>query len=68
MDDVGTAGACLGLSSKLMEVTALNSSTVKITYGGGDEADSTPRQVDVYINCNDSASVLDFVTLCQQYH
>jgi hypothetical protein len=58
MEDTGPQGACLGKS--LMSVTPLDPVSVKISYGGGDTADSIPRQVDIYINCEPEASVLTF--------
>jgi len=60
MQDTGPAGACLGSSFNILSLVAMNSSSVKITYGAGDVVDTTPRQVDVYINCDNSASILDF--------
>jgi len=60
MQDTGPAGACLGVTSKLLGIRSLSSTNVIVTYGGGDPVDTTPRQVDIYIDCDPNASVLDF--------
>jgi len=61
-----TEGACLGLSSQLLGVSVINAITVKISYGGGDDVIGTPRQVDIYIVCDPSASeTLSFIKFIQ---
>jgi len=57
----GLMGACLGLSSQLMSVTAISNIGVKITYGSGDKAMGTERRVDVVILCDPKAELLTFV-------
>jgi len=61
-EDTGPAGACLGLGSKFISASAMSSSSVKITYGGGDVVTpgNTPRQVDIVINCEQGGSTLGF--------
>jgi hypothetical protein len=68
MQDTGPAGACIGLTSKLLGVVPINVPRgVKITYGGGDVVDTTPRQVDVYIYCDIHSTVLSFQNLIVPY-
>jgi len=58
----GKEGACLGLSSQLLDVSAISNIGVKITYGGGDPVDGTERRVDVMIYCDpNNAELLTFV-------
>jgi hypothetical protein len=59
--DTGPVGVCLGLADQVLNVSAISSKTVKITYGQGDPVDYTPRQVDILITCDPSAFGLDFV-------
>jgi len=60
-EDTGPAGTCLGLSENFLGVTIITPATVKISYGGGDNVDTTPRQVDIYISCDPMANILTFV-------
>jgi len=60
IEDTGPAAACCGQTAKLSAQSSTSSTSVKITYAGGDLAENTPRQVDVYINCDPTASVLTF--------
>jgi len=63
-----TYGACLGLSSNLMNISQVSSNTVKITYGGGDVVFGvTPRQVDILISCDPTADLLTYVDYIQPY-
>jgi hypothetical protein len=60
-EDTGTQAACLGLSNKLMAITAISNLGVKITYGGGDYVDQAERRVDVIILCDPTSELLTFV-------
>jgi hypothetical protein len=61
IEDIGPAGVCLGLTKHLLNVSASSEREVKLTYGGGDLVDLTPRRVDVIIFCDPSATVLRFI-------
>jgi hypothetical protein len=56
----GSGSACLGLSSNFMGVTEYTPLSVKLSYGKGDYVDVSSRQVDIYIYCDPTASVLSF--------
>jgi len=57
----GSEGACLGLSSDLIEITPISNIGVRITYGSGDRVGQTERTVDVVIFCDPEAELLSFV-------
>jgi len=62
--DTSIEGVCLGISNRLMNVTAISEKAVKLTYGSGDMVVTTPRQVDIIIFCDPSAtelSLMDFI-------
>jgi hypothetical protein len=62
IEDTGPAGACLGKASNFQSLTEINSTTVKLTYGGGDLVETSPRQIDIYFTCDpESFDVLKFV-------
>jgi hypothetical protein len=58
--DTGAAGACLGLENKFLGADKLSDTAVKLTFGGGDVVETTPRQVDIVINCDPTATALTF--------
>jgi len=62
IEDMGPTGACLGKGKNLITVESTSSSSVRISYGGGDVVDTTPRQVDIDIKCDPTASVLTFAS------
>jgi hypothetical protein len=59
-ETTGSQGACLGLSNKLMEITALSNWGVILTYGGGDNVVTTERRVNVMILCDPRSTLLTF--------
>jgi hypothetical protein len=59
-ETTGSQGACLGLSKKLMAITAVSNFGVILTYGGGDKVDGTERRVNVMIICDPSSALLTF--------
>jgi len=60
MQDTGPAGACLGLQSKFLGGQKMSETSVQLTFGGGDVVDTTPRQVNIVINCDPTATALTF--------
>jgi hypothetical protein len=64
-ETTGSQGACLGLSTNLLTVESTGANSVRISYGRGDLVQTTPRQIDINIQCDPTAAVLSFVNFVE---